>query len=168
MDTNTLLLLRHLPSLSLLHSVDPENNPTPRQYQGKPIQYLGDKQTWYSNLINGCVAHYGDKGGRRCLNNERERVQMSVRQPQSMVNYTEHGFTKIRAPERVFQLIKEFWDENKDKGKPEMTTRGNTLMNTWEAPTTIVGVHDGNLKGGGIELQQNIWNSVRDTISVRK
>jgi prolyl 4-hydroxylase len=36
-----------------------------------------------------------------------------------MVNYTKFGYTKIRAPENVFKLIKEFWDLNKDKQKVE-------------------------------------------------
>ena len=30
-----------------------------------------------------------------------------------MYNYTKLGYTKIRAPDHVFSLIKEFWDKNK-------------------------------------------------------
>jgi hypothetical protein len=37
------------------------------------------------------------------------------------------GFAKIRAPEKVFQLIKEFWDNNKDNVKPEAWTVGETV-----------------------------------------
>eukprot|EP01083_Nonionella_stella_P215191 774705_1 len=28
----------------LPHNLDPENNPTPKKYAGKPVQYLGNKQ----------------------------------------------------------------------------------------------------------------------------
>ena len=36
-----------------------------------------------------------------------------------MKNYTEHGFMKIRAPDQVFKLLKEFWEANKDKQSEE-------------------------------------------------
>ena len=48
---------------------------------------LGDRQTIYQNLINGCQEEYGKKGF-RCWQNEQDRIEMSLRQPQSMVNYT--------------------------------------------------------------------------------
>ena len=35
----------------LPHNVDPANNPTPPQYAGKPIQYLGAKRDWYESFI---------------------------------------------------------------------------------------------------------------------
>jgi hypothetical protein len=51
---------------------------------------LGDRQKFYSDLISGCVDHYNQKKdgrGSRCLDNERERVAMSLRQPKGMYNY---------------------------------------------------------------------------------
>jgi hypothetical protein len=51
---------------------------------------------------------------------------MTMRQPMGMVNYTEVGYKKIKAPDKVFKLIKEFWDRNKDKSKPENWGAGNT------------------------------------------
>jgi hypothetical protein len=51
---------------------------------------LGDKQTFYENLINGCVEHYNEQKegqGRRCLANEKDRIEMSLRQPKGMYNY---------------------------------------------------------------------------------
>jgi prolyl 4-hydroxylase len=36
-----------------------------------------------------------------------------------MVNYTKLGYIKMRAPDNVFQLIKEFWDLNKENQKVE-------------------------------------------------
>lgn len=47
---------------------------------------LGDKQGFYEKLINGCVEHYEGKGS-RCKMNEKQRVQMSLRQPRGMNNY---------------------------------------------------------------------------------
>jgi prolyl 4-hydroxylase len=146
--------------------MDPANNPTPPEYEGMPIQYLGDKQSWYTDLIDGCVQHYGERGS-RCLQNEIDRVDMSLRQPQSMYNYTKMGFTKIRAPDSVMKLIKEFWNINKDKAKPENWPAGNTYTNHWKAPSKMVSVEDKSFQGGGFVLKQQIWNAARDTISVR-
>ena len=90
---------------------------------------LGDKQKFYEDLIQGCVEHYDQEKegkGQRCLNNEKDRVAMSLRQPKGMFNYTKLGYTKIRAPENVFKLIKEFWEANKDKQSPERWPAGNT------------------------------------------
>lgn len=77
-----------------------------------------DKQAEYKRIIQGCVDHYGNKG-QRCYANEEERIAMNLRQPKSSVNYTESGFTKIRAPPEVFELIKEFWDQNRNRAKVE-------------------------------------------------
>ena len=41
-------------------------------------------------------------------------------------NYTELGYKKIKAPEKLFALLKEFWEKNKDKGKTESWGAGNT------------------------------------------
>jgi hypothetical protein len=129
---------------------------------------LGDKQQFYEDLINGCVDHYNkesDGKGLRCLSNEKDRVEMSLRQPKSMYNYTQLGYTKIRAPEKVFKLIKEFWDANKKREKPERWPAGNTYVNHWTSPTYMVSVEDTALEGGGHALKQMIWNAARDTIS---
>ena len=70
----------------LPHNVDPSIE-TPQEHKGKPVQHLGDKQSEYETLIERCVQHYGKKG-RRCWENEDDRIAMNLRQPQSMVNYT--------------------------------------------------------------------------------
>ena len=81
----------HYPEVSknyhwLPHNQDPSIE-TPEEHKGKPIQHLGDKQSEYERLIKGCAEHYGDKGF-ICYENEETRFAMSLRQPQSMVNYT--------------------------------------------------------------------------------
>jgi hypothetical protein len=99
--------------------------PTPPEYVDMPIQPLGDMQKKHDDYMAGCVTHYGDKKGQRCWANEEDRIEMSLRQPASMRNYTELGYTKIKAPEHVFKLIKEFWEANKGKEKTERWPAGN-------------------------------------------
>ena len=106
-------------------SLDPENNPTPKKYKDMPIQPLGDRTKFYQNYVNSCVKKFGTKG-QRCVSNEQGRMAMSLRQPQSMTNYTDVGFKKIRAPEKFYNLIKDFWDNNKDAGALEQWGTGNT------------------------------------------
>jgi hypothetical protein len=38
------------------------------------------------------------------------------------------GYTKIRAPDQVMKLIKEFWDANKDNQKVEAWPSGYVLL----------------------------------------
>ena len=56
---------------------------------------LGDKATWYDNLINGCRESC-DRCKAACDQTEKDRILMNRRQPQSMVNYTDFGIKKIR------------------------------------------------------------------------
>lgn len=111
----------------LPHNVDP-SIPTPKQYQGMPIQPLGDMQAKYDKYMQGCVDFYNKKGknkGKRCWDTESDRLSMSLRQPKSVYNYTKMGFTKIRAPDVVFNLLKEFWNKNHGKEKGEQWAVGN-------------------------------------------
>jgi hypothetical protein len=79
-------------------------------------------------------------------------------------NYTTVGFKKIRAPEKMFKLIKDFWDKNKENGKPENWGIGNTYTNNWLSMSSMVSVEDTGLRGGGSALKQHIWDAARDTI----
>ena len=82
----------------------------------------------------------------------------------SQQNYTDVGFKKIRAPEKVWKLIKDFWEKNKDKTKVEQWGAGNTYTNNWASPTHMVSVEDTSLRGGGMTLKQRIWDAARETI----
>jgi prolyl 4-hydroxylase len=75
---------------------------------------LGDRKTFYEDFMAGCRKHFGRKGN-RCDQTEDDRLEMSQRQPMSMVNYTETGFKKIKAPKELFRLLTEHWETNKDK-----------------------------------------------------
>jgi hypothetical protein len=102
----------------------------------------------------------------RCLSTEADRVEMTLRQPQSMQNYTAVGFKKIRAPEVLFGLIQEFWEKNRDKAKPEQWGVANTYTNNWESASTMVSVEDVGLRGGGNKLKQQIWDAAREVRSL--
>ena len=52
----------------------------PDEYEGMVVQPLGDRQKVYDDLISGCVEHYGERG-LRCVDSEKDRVKMSLRQP---------------------------------------------------------------------------------------
>lgn len=147
----------------LPHNVDPANNPTPPEYEGMPIQMLGNKQKDYDDFLEGCHKQY-PKYKQACDSTERDRVEMSIRQPASMQNYTDIGFKKIRAPEAMFNMLKKFWEENKDKKTNENWPKGNTYTNHWLAPTYMVSVENTKLRGGGSVLKQMIWDAARDTI----
>lgn len=104
----------------------------PEEYATSALQPLGDRQAFYTHYIQGCINFYGE-AGERCLSNERARISMSLRQPQSMINFTKTGYTKIRAPERVMNLLRGFWELNKDAASYENWKPGNTYTNHWES-----------------------------------
>jgi prolyl 4-hydroxylase len=146
----------------LPHNTD-SSVPTPPEYRDMSVQPLGNMQARYDTFLQECVEYYGKKG-ERCVSTEQDRIAMSLRQPQSMQNYTELGYKKIRAPEAVYKLIREFWDRNNKEQKMEQWGVGNTYTNNWKAPTYMVSVEDKGLRGGGYVLKQKIWDAARDTI----
>jgi hypothetical protein len=146
----------------LPHNQDP-TLPVPKEYQGMVPQPLGNKKEFYRQFLQGCKDAFGKKGV-RCQQNELDRIAMTLRQPQSMQNYTALGYKKIKAPEKVWKMIKDFWDKNHQKAKPENWGVGNTYTNNWEVPSKMVSVEDAGLRGGGSKLKQHIWSAARETI----
>mmetsp|Transcript_6904 Transcript_6904/g.9889 ORF Transcript_6904/g.9889 Transcript_6904/m.9889 type:complete len:368 (+) Transcript_6904:92-1195(+) len=91
---------------------------------------------------------------------------MGLRQPQSMQNYTELGFKKIKTPDKIWKLIKSFWDDNQQSiQKKENWPTGNTYTNHWKSPSRMLNVEDTGLRGGGHTLKQAIWDAAKDTLS---
>jgi hypothetical protein len=68
----------------LPHNIDPDV-PTPPEYEGVPIQTLGDKQQFYEDYMQGCRDYWGENEGHHCDNTEKDRIEMNIRQPKSMV-----------------------------------------------------------------------------------
>jgi len=145
----------------LPHNKDP-SLPTPEEYQDIPIQPLGDRQAFYDNYIKGCIDHYGEDSP--CMEYETDRIAMNLRQPQSMQNYTEMGFVKIKTPGHVWKLIHDFWEANKHNQSPEKWGEGNSYVNHWEVPTTFVSIEDENHEGGGMDFRQEIWDAAKATV----
>lgn len=141
----------------LPHNVDPAHHKTPAAYRNMPVQPLGNRQAEFEEYIEGCVAFY-DTNGKRCKTGEKDRIDMTLRQPKGVYNYTQTGYTKIRAPKAVFELLKAFWEKNKHREREEAWGVGNIYVNHWEGPTYMVSVEDGSLEGGGYVLKQHIWN----------
>ena len=92
---------------------------------------LGDRKAIYDEYMQGCREKWGAKGAKRCDSNERDRLEMSKRQPQSMVNYTDTGFKQIKAPPELWNIISSYWEKNKDKKKIEDWGLGNVYTNNW-------------------------------------
>ena len=58
----------------------------------------------YDEFIHGC----------ECADHDEERLYQNLHQPPAMKNYTKLGFQKIRAPDKLYKLLKDFWDANRD------------------------------------------------------
>ncbi|KAL7541309.1 hypothetical protein ACHAWF_006902 [Thalassiosira exigua] len=155
-------------SFPIHHMQISDNYAWDRKEGEKPVQYLGDKQAEWDAFLKGCEEHYGgtNKAYSACRATEQDRVEMALRQPKSMQNYTELGFKKIRAPPEVWEKVKKFWDDNKDRKnwKDENWPKGNTYTNHWKAPTYMVSVEDTRLRGAGSNIKRKIWNAAKDTI----
>uniref|UniRef100_A0A7S4MFC3 Fe2OG dioxygenase domain-containing protein n=1 Tax=Odontella aurita TaxID=265563 RepID=A0A7S4MFC3_9STRA len=151
----------------LPHNVDPDNHPTPPEYDGMPLQPLGDRKSYYDDLIDGCRKHWGEKDGHLCDESEKERVRMSREQPRNMKNFTETGFLKIRCPDAVYTVLKRFWDNNRDESKwvEEQWSKGYTYVNYWDEPSYMVNVEDShNFVGGGLSIKRAVWDAAKSTL----
>jgi prolyl 4-hydroxylase len=124
---------------------------------------LGDRAKFYEDFMQGCHNYYGNKAN-RCDITEDDRIEMSLRQPQSMVNYTSTGYKKIKAPKLLFDLLSAHWEANKHLKTQEVWFVGNTYTNHWESPTNMVSVEDGKLRGAGAQLKITLWDAVKSTI----
>jgi prolyl 4-hydroxylase len=144
---------------SLPHNQDPEHNIASPQFQHMPLQILGNRQELYLRHLEGCHKTYQWTDPTQCDLFEWDRMVMNRRQPQSMVNLTETGFKKVRAPVSLTKLVEEFWITNKDEAnhKAEQWGAGNSYVNHWEAPTTMISVDDKGLRGSGAKLKEELW-----------
>ena len=89
---------------------------------------FGDRQKVYDDFMQGCRDHYRGRKAIRCDNTEDDRIEMSVRQPQSMVKYTATGFKKIRAPKEVMDMLLGHWERNRKDMKEEEWPAGNIYV----------------------------------------
>mmetsp|Transcript_22394 Transcript_22394/g.38426 ORF Transcript_22394/g.38426 Transcript_22394/m.38426 type:complete len:493 (+) Transcript_22394:84-1562(+) len=141
----------------------PNYAPLPEEFKEMPIQRLGNRQDFYDHFMEGCRNHEKDEGD-ECDQTESDRIEMNLRQPQSMVNYTENGFAVIKTPKKVFAAIKDFWDKNQGQEEVEEWFTGNTYTNHWESPTWMLDVDNDKLIGGGKTLKHSIWETARHAL----
>ena len=80
----------------------------------------------------GCQAHHGKAEAAphsKCDENEANRIEMNVRQPTGMWNYTNMGFRLVKLPPRMVKTLTKFWKDNKGKEVEEAWFEGNTYTN---------------------------------------
>jgi hypothetical protein len=80
------------------------------------------RQSFYNEYMDGCYKHYNKND---CLNEEITRLEMNQRQPQSMVNMTNTGYMKTKAPKSLLKLLTQFWEQNKDEKDIEEWSEGS-------------------------------------------
>jgi len=138
----------------------PNYEPIPREFRDMAVQSLGDRQDVYDHFLEGCRAHEKDQAD-ACDQTEDDRINMNIRQPPSMVNYTEIGFMKVKAPKKVFDALTKFWTSNQGREEVEDWFTGNTYANHWDAPTWMLSIEDEKLATGGDKLKESIWEAAR-------
>jgi prolyl 4-hydroxylase len=134
----------------LPHNVLPSLYPTPQLYREMPLQTLGNRKQVYQQFLEDCRTHYrkknkpynvaadtttnnnGDGNSNTtslCDEYEDHRIATNLRQPKSMVNYTETGFHRLAkavTDPNVSNFIKEFWKKYQEQWIPEQWPDGNT------------------------------------------
>jgi len=120
-------------------------------------------QSLYNDFMEECRQAAGPKKAKYvCDDGEDFRIHMNTFQPMSMRNYTRLGFKKIKAPEEMFNLIKDFWEKNKHKNESEWHSI-NTYHNMWSSPPTIVNIQEPK-HGGGSTITHKVWEAARQTM----
>ncbi len=114
----------------------------------------------YQKLMKGCAKEYSKE---ECEANEKDRLRMNRDQPKTQHNYTVIGFKHIKVPEDAWQMITNFYNQNKENAKLEKWYRGNTIVNTWESPSYMVSFENSQFRGGN-NVKGKIWETVKPII----
>lgn len=137
------------------------------------LSLLGDRYTVYHDFMGGCRAKFG----KRCDHTEDSRVEQMHRQVPSLKNYTDTGFTKLKAPTELYEMIQDHWKRNtqepsRDDSNVNMAaldhpahveewTKGHTYVNYWAHNTSYFGLAGDpakpTLKGGSLDLQEHLF-----------
>lgn len=91
---------------------------------------LGDRRSVYRTYLNGCNRFFGQVA---CDQEESRRLQDNSIKPQSMVNFTEVGFQKTRAPTQVYDMIRRHWEAHKLDNQTEWWPKKLPRNNYWAA-----------------------------------
>jgi hypothetical protein len=123
----------------------------------KPL--TNERKAAHEHFMDGCRKQNVENAARDCDGNERYRLQLSLDQPQSMVNFTSTGFKKVRAPESLRKLLAEHWERNKDVHFDEAWESTDVYANHWEDEPYLVTLDDENEN-----LRTQIWDYAKDVI----
>ncbi len=123
---------------------------------------LDQRQKFYDDFMKSCATHYSETD---CLDEEEDRLESNIRQPQSMINMTSTGYMKLRAPDSLMTLLTTFWEANKASKEVEHWGSGNIYTNHWESPTYMVSVEQDHLEGGGQSLKDAIWDAAIEGVA---
>jgi prolyl 4-hydroxylase len=94
----------------------------------------------YRRYMEGC---YENSSKEQCMENEVERIQMNLRQPRHMQNFTSAGYAKVKAPSNVYSILRRLWQKhNFDDLKEEEWDAGNTYVNHWESKTKLLDIDE--------------------------
>ena len=88
---------------------------------------------------------------------------MNLEQPPNQINYTEIGFKKIRAPQNLWEPLIAFYERNKLEEHAESWPKGNTYVNNWDLPTTMISFEDKNLREGW-SVKKQIWDAAKPVL----
>ena len=89
---------------------------TGSKLDGCNSQMLDHRQEFYDHYMEGCYKHYTK---RDCDWEEVQRHRNNEEQPQSMINMTSTGYYKMKAPEKLYKLLSDFWESNKHRKELE-------------------------------------------------
>ncbi|CAB9499639.1 Ankyrin Repeat [Seminavis robusta] len=116
----------------------------------------------HQQLYNDYMAACNRETRGQCQAGEDYRLRMNKDQPGGVYNFTETGFAKIRAPKALFDLINNFWIQNKGKETIEWKSV-NSYHNMWTSPPHFVSMESAEF-GGGDELQRQVWKEARKVL----
>ena len=66
-----------------------------------------------------------------------------------------------KVPTDIWNLISEFYQNNRDYMVTESWPRANTYTNHWDSPTQFLSVDNTKFAGGGPMLKQRIWDGMK-------
>ena len=129
--------------------------PIHHPWTNKSTPLNNDRRMAYERYMDGCRKK-NEANAVHCDANENLRLDLSLNQPQSMVNFTSTGFKKIRAPEALRKLLFENWERNKDNKMDEGWTSTEIYTNHWDDPAYLIPLEN--------TLKQEIWNYSKEVI----
>jgi hypothetical protein len=104
---------------------------------------INDIRLKYPNYVEymmGCYEQYDVKS---CRDQEAVRIQRNHNQPKMVpTNYTTTGYSKVKAPVDVYNILREYWDRHSTTHlqlEPYMETNHvHVETNHWSAPTKVL------------------------------